>query len=315
MPIVPLQAMSALDHFARYHFELQLRLKFREDVGDTFQVFFSRLMSKTHPGDFQPTRPWGSAGDRKCDGYLSSKRTLFQCYAPDELTLADAKAKIIEDFNGALPHQSKFWDNWVFVHNAVDGRLATDIVQLLEELRKQHAMVLISSWGYEEIRRLVFALPINEIVSLLGPPPQLQSFANLGIRDIADVLAQFGGAPSSQTDDLRPTPAGKIEFNRLSEATANLLRIGMSRADLVKRFFDTHPDPELGDRVVALFRAEYAKLREQGESPDHIYDQLFIFTIGPIQTDSVRTVGGYAVLAYLFEQCDIFERPIPPAAT
>lgn len=49
--------MSVFDAFAQCYYELQLRLKFHEETGDAFQILFSRLMSKTYPGDFQPTRP------------------------------------------------------------------------------------------------------------------------------------------------------------------------------------------------------------------------------------------------------------------
>ena len=113
--------MSVFDAFAEYHYELHLRLKFHEETGDAFQVLFSRLLSKTYPDDFHPTRPWGNVGDRKCDGYRVSTRALYQCYAPSELTLEKAKAKIVADFEGALAHHGEFWDTWVFVHNAVDA--------------------------------------------------------------------------------------------------------------------------------------------------------------------------------------------------
>jgi len=38
----------------------------------------------------------GNAGDRKNDGYLRSERTLFQVYAPNEISANDATAKINE---------------------------------------------------------------------------------------------------------------------------------------------------------------------------------------------------------------------------
>ena len=110
------------------------------------------------------------------------------------MTLEKTKEKILDDFQGALPHYGRFWDTWVFVHNAIDGRLATDVVQLLEAMRQKHPGISIASLGYEEIRRMVFALPAEEIVSLLGPPASAQAFANLGTRDIYPLLLRWGGA-------------------------------------------------------------------------------------------------------------------------
>ena len=303
--------MSAFDAFAQYHYELHLRLKFHEETGDAFQVLFSRLMSKTYPGDFQATRPWGNVGDRKCDGYRVSTRTLYQCYAPFELRLGEAKAKILDDFNGALPHHGTFWVAWVFVHNAIDGRLATDVVQLLETLRQNNPDITIGSLSYEEIRQMVFALPVEQVVSLLGPPPSMQALANLGLRDINALLLRWGEAPLPPPSEVRPTPAQKIEFNKLPDWVARFLILGMSRAGLVEKALTTHPDPEFCDRVAEIFRQKYLSLRAQGDSPEKIYEQLLVFTVGPLATDLRLTLGAYAVLAYFFEQCEIFERPIP----
>ena len=117
------------------------------------------------------------------------------------------------------------------------------------------------------------------------------------------------------SSEVLPTPAGKIEFNKLSETVADLLKLGMLRASLVGRALTGHPDPEFCDRVAEVFRQKYLTLRAQGDSPDRIYEQLLVFTVGPLTTDLRLTLGAYAVLAFFFEQCEIFERPIPrPAA-
>lgn len=72
-------------------------------------------MEKRYPADFARVRPWGNVGDRKNDGYLKSKRQLFQLYAPNELTAAVTIAKIEEDFTGALPHWKEYFDTWILL--------------------------------------------------------------------------------------------------------------------------------------------------------------------------------------------------------
>src|SRR5215831_10441612 len=129
-------------------FELSLRLAFYEKGGDEFQVFFSRLMGLRYPTDFIATRPWGRLGDRKCDGYQSSARTLFQCFAPNDVELAGTLGKMREDFKGALPHQKQFWDQWVFVHNAPEGRLPTDVVQELKVFETNNPGIKATAWGF-----------------------------------------------------------------------------------------------------------------------------------------------------------------------
>ena len=91
-----------MDQLSRQHYELVYERNFLKFKGNEFQDFFSSLMEKCYPGDFQRIRPWGKFGDRKNDGYLKSQRTLFQIYAPNEMKSAEAVAKINEDFYGAL---------------------------------------------------------------------------------------------------------------------------------------------------------------------------------------------------------------------
>jgi hypothetical protein len=98
------------DPIAGSFYELMFRSAFREKKADEFQAFFSTIMEMRYPADFVRVRPWGAAGDWKNDGYLRSKRMLFQCYAPNSMRPADCVSKITEDFKGALPHWRQFFD-------------------------------------------------------------------------------------------------------------------------------------------------------------------------------------------------------------
>ncbi len=93
-----------MDHLQRTSYEKDFRIAFLESKGDGFQRLFEKLMFKVHPNDFLACRPWGNVGDKKNDGYLPSARTIYQIYAPNELTANDAIKKINEDFNGAKEH-------------------------------------------------------------------------------------------------------------------------------------------------------------------------------------------------------------------
>jgi hypothetical protein len=114
-----------------------VRTSLPEVEGTAFQEFFCSIMELGHPGDFQRVRPWGSAGDRKNDGYLRSRRILFAVYGPNEMKAREAVAKIDSDCNGAVPHWQQYFDTWVFVHNSRDG-LGPDITKKLGELDAAH---------------------------------------------------------------------------------------------------------------------------------------------------------------------------------
>ena len=78
-------------------------------------------MELRYSGDFVRVRPWGNVGDRKNDGYLRSRRMLFQAYAPLVTRLRTLITKINEDFAGALPYWKEHFDEWILVHNHKDG--------------------------------------------------------------------------------------------------------------------------------------------------------------------------------------------------
>ena len=92
-----------MDLLKRAWYRIAFERDFLKKKAGAFQDFFSEIMEKRYKGDFIRVRPWGNVGDRKNDGYLASKRILFQVYAPNELTAAEAVKKIAEDFMGRCP--------------------------------------------------------------------------------------------------------------------------------------------------------------------------------------------------------------------
>ena len=87
-----------MDLHERLIYDKDFRIAFLETRGDSFQRLFETLMGKVYPADFIACRPWGKVGDEKNDGYLPSKRILFQVYAPNEMSAKEAISKINEDF-------------------------------------------------------------------------------------------------------------------------------------------------------------------------------------------------------------------------
>lgn len=296
-----------MEVLTRYCFEQSFKLAFLEKKGDEFQNFFSDIMEKRYPADFIRVRPWGTIGDRKNDGYLPSKRTLFQCYAPNEIKASACIIKIDEDFNGALPHWAKYFDTWVFVHNAKSGLGPEVTAKLL--LLDEHETITVTHWGFEELRQEAFCLAESDLTVLLGAVPSRQTMIDLGLADLAPVLDQIARLPPHGEPDLRPVPEGKVAYNMLSDGVANLLHAGMSRAPLVRQYCER--DPQLLDRLASSFRAEYERSRSLRLSPDDIFTALQRFAGGTQIPGPMRQTAILACLAFFFEECDIFERPEP----
>lgn len=302
-----------MDQFTRAFYELKFRNAFLENRGEAFQDLFSSIMEKRHPSDFIRTRPWGNQGDRKNDGYVRSTRTLFQVYAPNEVEESKTLTKIDEDYIGALPHWPNHFDTWVFVHNSMQG-LGPGVTKKLLDLDIGHQNVRVRSWGFEELRRVVFELAFPELASLLGPIPSRTDLINIRYPDVETVLRTLENRSSSQSDEIRPVPPQKLEANSLSDAVALLLKAGMGSSNKVRDYFSKHHDPKLGDRVAQAFRGEYETLRNANHTPDDIFARLQLIGNGTTLATPSRQAATLTVLAYLFEECDIFERPQEEAA-
>lgn len=293
-----------MDEISRAFFEQQLKIAFMEKKANEFQSFFSSLMEMRYPEDYVPVRPWGNVGDKKNDGYLRSERTVFQVYAPNEMRARATVAKIDEDFAKACAHWPEDLDKWVLVHNSLQG-LGPEVTARLLELDREHPKT-VAHWGFQEIRTRAFELSEENLASLLGHPPTLRSIINLGLADLAPVLDQISSMPAPAEPDLRPPPADKIKRNMLSEHVGTLLKAGMVRADLVRRYFRAQPTKQ--DEIAESFRQRYCSARGEGLPPDKIFTELQRYAGGNVVHDAARQGAVLAALAFFFEECDIFDR-------
>ena len=83
----------------------------------------------------------------------------------------------------------------------------------------------------------------------------------------------------------------------------------MQKTDLVSDYFAQYHEPMFGDEIAQAFTEKYQQCRDLPMSPDAVFFELQKFTGGD-QLHAPRIQAAVlAVLAFLFEQCDIFERP------
>ena len=182
-----------MDEIARVFFEQDFKLAFYLKKGDEFENWFAEIMELRYPGDFKRVRPWGRVGDRKNDGYLRSKRTMFQVYAPNELRNRDTLRKINEDYAGAVPHWEQYFDKWIFVHNSKDG-LSPEVNQRLLDLNSQGPFV-VDDWGFPELHYEVFELNQLSLQRLFRPPPAIADLYNITFTNLENVLQYVAKKP------------------------------------------------------------------------------------------------------------------------
>jgi hypothetical protein len=287
------------------YYEQRFEIAFLRAKGEEFQTFFERLMGLAYKADFIACPPWGNIGDRKNDGFLKSERRLFQVYAPNEMTASKAVDKITEDFEGAKVHWGMHFDKWSFVHNAVDG-LSPSVQKLMLELESANPGVSLESWGLEELRLVFRLLSLDDLAGWLGPAPTEESRNWLGFGDIQLVLESLVGKAVPAGTEIRTVPRGKIEANALCESVATLIKAGMTKGPLVSHFFETWHDETLGERLAVAVRDQYNKVRLQFP-PNWVFAELQEWVGGSKRGTPEHEMAVFALIAYYFERCDIFE--------
>ena len=293
-----------MDDFTKLHYECKFQRAFMSKRGTEFQDFFSDIMERRYPGEFVRVRPWGNIGDRKNDGYLLPAKRVYQVYAPREMSQTEAVNKIEEDFTGAIANWPEMRE-WTFVHNDMDG-LGPGITAKLDEIASRDG-IAITQMGYQGLSTVVFELGKDDLAFLFGPAPTLPGMHQVRFADLELVVSSIALTQAADDIDIRRVSQDKLRANALSVEAQGLLEIGMRKADLVRQFFDEHHDPLLGDKLASTFRKKYVELRDAGTLPEELFHKLFLFA-GGAQGPTPRHINAvYAVLAFLFEQCDIFE--------
>jgi hypothetical protein len=297
-----------MDRAQQLNYEKDFLITFLKSKGEAFQSLFESLMAKAYPNDFMACRPWGNVGDRKNDGYLRSTRTLFQLYAPNELNAAAASKKINEDFKGAKEHWNHF-DEWVFVHNAPDGRLGPHIHKVLLTLRQENPTIKIGQWGYEELLLKFRQLSLQDLESWFGPSLTMEANINLGYEDLQAVLKHIQISQNHVTSEVKDVSSGKIEANLLSQVVADFLKLGMVKSFVVTQFFNNWPDPEYGEQIASAFKDKYLDLARAKPAlhPDEIFGEIEAWAGGAANTSPAHKAAVLTVMAYMFDKCEIFK--------
>jgi len=309
----------SLEPMERYQYILAFRLKIRSAHGTGFQDFFSTVLENSYGTDFVRIRPFGSLGDKGCDGYRSSNGQVYQCYGKLEdgkLTVSGLTNKVNADYALASAHLTTLMKAWHFAHNLVDG-VPVELLQAIETLKGKgvHEIGLL---GPPALEALVLELPPQVLAILLGPAATAADTANLrmeAVRDVVSAVIDAIGTEAMIEGPVVDVPAGKLDFNQLPQVWVQIITAAIKNAPHVEAYFNGHPEPETGNLVAAEFNRRYRDLKLSGLQPGAIMDELYQQTTGIGVVTAIQQVAAQALLAYLFEACEIFEdRPSKVAA-
>lgn len=280
--------------------------------GDAFEQYVTRVLSMEYRDFINPT-PMGRSGDGGCDGTACSGRLFFACYGQRAKTDQDAKtaSKLESDFNRVLECWDDF-EEWQFVTNASFGPAPT---KTLNKLRRNH-----ETGSSRPLEMRVIGTPEqfwDEHVSKLAPEkldalfPGAPHAQAVELEDLIELIEALESAPCPDDSafDLRPVSDKKMDYNHISAINRCELNVGRLMSQRVEQWFCEQPNPELRDEKAAAFNHIYLRAKEQTDEPSEIFGNIYIAFAGRDFTLSKRRANAaYAVTAYFFDTCDIFER-------
>lgn len=137
------------------------------------------------------------------------------------------------------------------------------------------------------------------------------AFAQIGFPELqmaTEWVNHFQPSKESLDYSLLP-PDEKIQKNNLRNGSRITITMGLSVAKLVGDFVqhEAQIDSDYPERLKAGFLEEYYRLWREGHRGDDLFDLMCDFAQRGVKGQLKRSAG-LAVLVYLFEKCDIFEK-------
>lgn len=292
--------------------------KFRTMVaassGNEFEKLFHLLMELRHD-DYIPIRTAGNIGDLGGDGLRTSARHLYACYAPETFDVSSVRGKFLGDVESAIVQRPEQFDAFVFVHNDQRGGVHPVVSGLLMDAGRNFPRVIFQQMGPQKLWHEAMYLDRLRMERLLGEGiPVDQVVYRIGLADIEPLLRHLAEG-RQRTASAAPVPlptTHKVDYNKLSARAREVLQAGRPYTYLVDQYYGGLLDLRERDETAEGFRAYYARMRyEYGADTDEILWQMQRYVLGQEAPRWARDEAAKAVLAYFFDECDIFDVPPP----
>jgi hypothetical protein len=236
---------------------------------------------------------WGKSGNR-CAMPSCHTELVIDKTENDPFSIIGQMAHIRGEKPGAARFNTEMtekerncYDNLVLLcpnhHKEVDDQPNTYSVEKLHDIKKNH-----EKWINDSLT--------EEVISV--------TFAELGA--VTNYLASKHVGFTESNYTIVP-PKEKIMKNELSADTERWITTGLLQVKQVDKFVESIPDVEFGERLRQGFVKEYERVKNEGLRGDDLFDSLWDFASGK-QTDFKNRAAGLAILVYLFERCEVFEK-------
>lgn len=190
------------------------------------------------------------------------------------------------------PEKINSFDNLILLcpnhHKEIDLLVDKYPFEKVREIQQNHYNWLdslidrgMSEFGFEELKKAV-----EGIIEIIESKPH----------------------NSNETFDLI-TPDDKINKNNLTKSSRSQIIMGLRGSKEVKKFFVeiSQDEPHFPNIIKLGFQKKYLELKNQGLEGDLLFEEMVKFAQGGTK-DSVQQAASLAILCYLFELCEVFEK-------
>lgn len=284
-------------------------------TGTQFEDYVTSALQIVHGPTFLNPKPKGRLGDHGCDGITGDGLIAYACFGymsgrASEKQICD---KITGDFERAKSQWSTF-KKWRFVSNAGVGPKASKEILSINAKHAAGSARQIEAAQVDEAgfwNQMLLPLEREDLDKIF---PGVPHSSNVTLSELYPLLDGLGSGALTPTNGayIGEISPHKMQYNELSQRVRIEFQDARVHVPVIREWFAGHSDPTLRDVQGARFKQIYCDARKISTSPDEIIERLYVNLGGPnFRYESKRANGVYAVTAFFFDECDIFE--IPPA--
>lgn len=296
---------------------LRFKMKILSSEGSDFEELFSQVMYASDYS-FQQVKPQGKLGDRKNDGFVRTTGTYYQVYAPADLLLSDKNAvkKLQTDFKGLL----NYWPKKGFavkvfryvVNDKFKGCGPATITEI-DKLAQRNPTIDIALFTANNLFSVFRKLKDEDKIEILGPNPSVSQdyFSFEVLQDVVNHIMHVQVNPFEEKIPLNPNFQKKLNYNNLSESIQNIMKNAFIKIGYVDDYFSVNLDfqkEELRCRMSSLYQEAWENVEDNDTKADQVFMKLF-YSLCPKKQENAVNDAIFALMAYYFGTCDIFEVP------
>ncbi len=137
-----------------------------------------------------------------------------------------------------------------------------------------------------------------------------EAFADVAFPELQNAVSWVAKqAPVTNGSFDLTAPDEKIKKNALSNGSRHIVAAGLTSRVTVGEYVEAEAqlDPDFPERLKAGFLEEYYARRKEGHKGDELFELMCAFAQRGLRRQADKTAG-IAVLIYMFEICDVFEK-------